>query len=1237
MNRSSPRRLARRFELVRRLGAGGMAIVYDAIDQVTGARVALKVLSSVDSGSRARFKREFRVMQDVHHPNLVRLHELYEDDDQLFFTMDLIDGLDFLAFVRGQTQPLDADNTLPTGRPDALSRVKRGGTRAGTRLPCDELRLRDALAQLVRAVTAVHDRALVHRDIKPSNILITHDGELRLLDFGLISDPALYVSTVQQLVGTAGYMAPEQAGDGPVGPQADWYSVGAMLFEALTGTLPYSGAPVSVIVHKQLYDAPAPSALVFDVPPDLDRLCARLLTRDPARRPGGREIAAALGVDVHAPAQPTLRAATPRTASGVFVGRRDERRWLRAQYDRTRTDGSVVASIEGESGIGKTALVHQFIDDLRGDDPSVVVLRGRCYERESVLYKGIDGVVDSLQAFLCRLSQAEAAALTPRHAGALLLQFPALASVPALATSAQAVRLRDPRAARTLAMDALRELLLRMTDRYRLVIWLDDLQWIDGDGRLVLDELVRLPDPPPALLVVTRATAPGGKPAERLPGEDTLALGALSHDEARALVRVCAQHAEIELDDALERTLADASHGHPIFLRELVHHAGRREPACTSQVLLDDVLWEHVAALAPDARTLLELACVVGAPVPLGVVAAATEIDVSAAVGWVAQLRAERLLSTRLAAADVILLPAHDSMRRSVLGHLGPARIVDYHRRIAVALERSAAADAELLATHWGEAGELGRAAPHAARAAFAAARVLAFDRAASLFRTAIAGTPDAAERHRLRVALGEALADSGRGPEGARTYLECAATADSIERALELRHRAAEQFLRSGHIDEGLDALRDVLRAVRVGFPRTPHAALASLIYHRARLALRGLGAVERAESEIPPEQLRRLDVCWSVASGLSLVDMVRGADFQCRSLLLALEAGEPHRLARALAIEASVVSSEGARGRRRAQPLLDAARVQAQRSGQPDALGWLALVQGIISVLECRFEVGLRFTSEAEIIFRDRCQGTSWELTSARAFSIWSLVLLGRLRELAGKIPDLVRDCRDRGDRLGLVSLTSGPIHVLGLARDDVRRMRDECMDGLSRWAQGGFHFQHFCGLFTLVAADLYERRAEPAVEYLEAKWHEIERSLLLRVEFFRVDLWALRGRAALAAAGDDPRSPHVARAERAVAHIAREPLTWASGYALALRAGIARIRGDPALAHTLLERAERAFAAVEMTLHAAACQLQRGMLLGASGTNVFAHGSALLANQGVRCPIRFATTLLPMVARD
>src|SRR5262249_23828008 len=153
-----------------------------------------------------------------------------------------------------------------------------------------------------------------------------------------------------------------------------------------------------------------------------------------------------------------------------------------------------------------------------------------------------------------------------------------------------------------------------------------------------------------------------------------------------------------------------------------------------------------------------------------------------------------------------------------------------------------------------------------------------------------------------LRVRLADTLAHAGRGADAGRAYLEAAAGAPP-EQALDLRRRAAEQFLRGGHVDEGLAAVREGLDEIGLSLPETPTRAFASLLYQRARISLRGLAFTERDVHT--PEELTRIDVCWSVGNGLNGVDIVRGADFQARHLLYALRAGEPYRISRALSSE--------------------------------------------------------------------------------------------------------------------------------------------------------------------------------------------------------------------------------------------------------------------------------------------------------------------------------------------
>ena len=200
-----------------------MGIVYEAFDAERRANVALKTLHHLEPTGIYQLKSEFRILADVSHPNLVRLHELFADDQTWFFTMDLVDGIQFDSWVARLRRDSPTNSSEHWLAP-----------------------LRAALAQLVEAVAVLHRFGKLHRDLKPSNVMLTHESQLIVLDFGLTVAPeaAFGAKTELQgaLSGTPAYMAPEQALGLPVSAASDWYALGVMLFQALTGTLPFQGS-----------------------------------------------------------------------------------------------------------------------------------------------------------------------------------------------------------------------------------------------------------------------------------------------------------------------------------------------------------------------------------------------------------------------------------------------------------------------------------------------------------------------------------------------------------------------------------------------------------------------------------------------------------------------------------------------------------------------------------------------------------------------------------------------------------------------------------------------------------------------------------------------------------------------------------------------------------------------------------------------------------------------------------
>src|SRR5205085_2990289 len=198
------------------------------------------------------------------------------------------------------------------------------------------------------------------------------------------------------------------------------------------------------------------------------------------------------------------------------------------------------------------------------------------------------------------------------------------------------------------------------------------------------------------------------------------------------------------------------------------------------------------------------------------------------------------------------------------------------------------------LVRHLESAGLTERAAEQARRAARMAAHILAFDRAAAMFQTALRlGHPAEADARQLRIEMADALVNAGRGTDAANAYLTAAEGADAGTR-MECLRKAAEHFLITGDIERGLATLRGVLAEFGEELPRTPKRALASLLWNRAVLRVRGTGFTRREENAISPRDLQLIDLYHSVGVGLSLCDTIRGADFQSRGLRLALKAGD-------------------------------------------------------------------------------------------------------------------------------------------------------------------------------------------------------------------------------------------------------------------------------------------------------------------------------------------------------
>jgi serine/threonine protein kinase len=1261
-----------RFLIRRQLGRGGMGVVYEAFDRERQMEVALKTMHDLEAAAIYRFKNEFRALANVSHPNLISLFELLSFDDQWFFTMELLRGTDFLKHVSGldsgsnaatsvtsATMPEDGASTATLGedtRPSVPARGSLSPSSSGevsdvwvvreASRPLDTARLRAALRQLVLGVSALHASGHLHRDIKPSNVIVTPENRVVLLDFGVITQLAASrgPKEARVAVGTPIYMAPEQAA-GECLSASDWYSVGVVLFEALTGQRPFTGQARAVMSAKQRVEARAPHLLRPDVPLDLSELCSALLRIDPVKRPTASEILRALGASDRPARRPPSIPASVQSSAGstaLLVGRERHLAVL-AQAFSDAERGGLTVHVHGSSGMGKSSLAQHFLDQVEGAQ-GAVVLAGRCYERESVPYKAIDSLIDSLCRYLVSLPRAEAEALMPEDVHLLARVFPVLRRVEAVAEQGRKPTTPDPHELRRRAFGALRELLSRLGAKVPLVLFIDDLQWGDIDSALLLDSLMRPPGAPRLLLLVAYRTEDLTRSALlkalSLPGSllgpwsgaRELAIEPISEEEAHDLAVSLLDDAEVDVEAA--STIAVEARGNPYFVHELVRfvRSGAGGGDATVSLSLDEVIRARVGRLPPSAQSLLEIVAVAGKPVAQDIANRAAELGGAERAALMQLLRSTQMVRISGARDQDLVEVYHDRIRETVVASLEDARRARHHRRLAVAIQTSGDPDAETLVVHFLGAGERETAADYAIEAAGQAAESLAFDRAAELYRLALELREYPTEtKRKLLVKLGDALANAGRGGESADTYIDAASR--SLEGdALELERLAAGQYLRSGRFDRGVATLRTVLSRVGLTLAATPQRGLVQLLFRRAQLWLRGLGYTARKATEIPESELVRIDVCWSAATGLGMVDTFRGAAFQAHQLLLALRAGEPSRVCRALALEICYGSTAGVAGEPRVRKIMAQVSAVSEEMGQLELIGWAAGAHAIAEWQYCDLHAS-RTHAERGIQTLSQCTGVAWELCSVQCCLMWSLLYLGEMRELVSRTAALLEDAKQRGDLFAASSMLTGPPSTAWLIADEPEWLRRESAAAMEGWSEHGFHLQHYYELYTAAQCDLYEGDGIGAYQRMRARWPALQRSLLLNIPAVRVEAISLRARCALAAAGQTPDNSALLRAaERDAKRIAREPTRWAAPIAAMIRAGAASARLETVEAARLFGEAEKGFELASMAMHAKAAQWRRAELLGVEGRNLARSAELWFLENGAKNPAQLLVLLAP-----
>jgi eukaryotic-like serine/threonine-protein kinase len=735
-----------RYQLLQQLGTGGMGVVYRAADRLSGQQVALKYVTAEDNqlkfGSTSNhtdfqlsLAQEFRALAGLRHPHIVSVLDYGFADfglqqRQPYFTMQLIDG----------AQP--------------ITEYAKGLETA------EKVRL---LVELLQALIYLHRHGILHRDLKPGNVLITSEGSVKVMDFGL----ALYQSRTSTdihkgIVGTMAYMAPELFLDEPASAQSDLFAVGVIAYELFTGRYPFEGKSAGTLLYNIMNSAP--DLTVLDV--DLAGVLEKLLSKSASERYDSAEAAMDALCDATDQRQPEESRALRDSAlqSAKFVGREGELALLVEALDQTvsLSRGSAWL-IGGESGVGKTRLLEEL--RIRALVRGALVVRGQAVEGAGLPYQLWR---DPLRRLILNieLSDLEAAILKEIIPDIETLLYREVADAPPV----------DGRAMQ-------QRLVLTIIDVFRrqeqpVVLLLEDLQWVSES----LDSLKLLnlfAAEYPWLIIATyrhdeRPTLPN-----ELPRMQVISLPRLSDAAIRELSEAIL--GDVGRQPELVNLLVRETEGNTFFIvevmRALAEDAGRLSsimPATLPRHVMTggvrQIARRRLNRVPAWALPLLKLVAVAGREIDLNLLRIIGESDL------------ERWLSVCVGASvlevsDGVWRFTHDKLRETLIRDLNREERPLLHRAVAEALEAvypDESSYAERLAEHWLAAGDFGKALEYTHRAVGQLINITAnYDRAKHLISQGIALANVALShwRPRLLLQLGDTALKRGEYVEASVHY----------------------------------------------------------------------------------------------------------------------------------------------------------------------------------------------------------------------------------------------------------------------------------------------------------------------------------------------------------------------------------------------------------------------------------------------------------------------------------
>lgn len=1112
--------LAHRYRLGRILGTGAFGRVFYAWDHERSHAVAIKILKNTHPNALLHFKREFRSISELRHPNLVRVFQLVRDQDTWFIVMEMLEGVPFVPY-RLVAHDRDAQEILA---PHTETLVSEADTEAATHTQMlhrlrvqgnpkvlrhkapliSRERLDDVFYQLARGVDALHRMRIVHCDLKPSNIIVTPQGRVVILDFGVVRH-MLHLAAQNQdegiFAGTRHYVAPEVTPTSVPATSFDWYAVGVILWQFLTG---YHAEHLAGLTGEERASFLDHAAERFPEYQALYALCEKLLRVDPAQRATFEDVHAACGSP--SDFQESLQTKDERTQMrDALHGRDDILVQLHHAWDSFNDGHPQAVLIEGHPGNGKTAVVETFLYQVQRTSASTRVLLAQCQSNESVGFRAFDEIVDGLTALIATMPKDEREEVLHLCTPALCQLFPVLRSLdPRLENISEAPDTgSDPRF-------ALRELLCHVAGRYSIVIWIEDIECADEDSLQWIGQIFTPALRPNAFLLITKNIQGElrkdrfdintlGYAIERIP------LFPLDDEASRALVHMWLPANTRGDAELIDRIVAIGA-GRPQMLHTLCFQ-GLDIDALQDHVTGTELLARRIAALPQSQRDILAVVAVCSRPVPIAVLAFITEQSIESIDVALDALLDAFLLRQAFVGETAGYEIVHDDVRQSTLKGLDPQTRRALHRALIYAADTlpNFTMRPLTLLSHLLHAGDVSRARRDGLRLASIAENNGAYAAAAQIYNRLIE-----MERARsvyvstsLRERAVELNIQAGHLVYAADLLAELALEAPTPAAAHALHERAEETYILCGHIDTAQDQ-REQRKQTRSRtaalLPKPPR--LVNIIWLKERLIRR----VERLDMETLryDEGLgdfeSKMRVFRMAGLDMGLVDPVLGLEFSMRELHIALDSRSSIRIARALAGVSPIVASASRREQKIATQWTEVAMALGERAGDRASIEWARICQANIDYQMGDYDVAWEKLRAGTAWLQKHASSQSMMIAYANSHLIYCAWAMGKVEALRAAYYGQLGDVRAWRNQVLEAAITIGGFNTWLI--DDVPSAAKLSLAQLHILDTGGpFRLLDFFIMYYSAEIALYERDVTRLEETIAALFR-FETTLLARM---------------------------------------------------------------------------------------------------------------------------------------